>query len=82
LFADDYFLFFGTNEKEAHVMKNILHTYELALGQVISLQKLEVFFSTIVPSPMKDVITNILGVTAVMETDKFFGLPSMVGRSK
>lgn len=76
------FLFFRANEKEAHVMKNILHTYEVALGQVISLPKPEVVFRTIVPSPMKDVITNIFGVRAVMGTRKFFGVPSMVGRSK
>jgi len=32
LFADDCFLFFRANEKEAQVMKKILHTYELSSG--------------------------------------------------
>jgi len=82
LFADDCFLFFMADEKEAQVMKNILHTYELASGQAISLPKSEVFFSSVVPTPMKEVITNILGVKAVMGTCKYLGLPSMMGRSK
>jgi len=82
LFADDCFLFFRANEKEAQVMKNILHTYELASEQAINLPKPEVFFSSVVPTPLKEVITNILGVRAVIGTCKYLGLPSMVGRSK
>ena len=82
LFADDCFLFFRADEKEAQVIKNILHTYELASGQAISQPKSEVFFSSVVPSPLKEVITNILGVRVVMGTGKYLGLPSMVGRSK
>jgi hypothetical protein len=31
---------------------------------------------------MNNISANILGVTAVMGTDKYLGLPSMVGRSK
>ncbi|XP_024630544.1 uncharacterized protein [Medicago truncatula] len=82
LFAEDCFLFFRAEEKEAQVMKNIFHKYEIASGQAISLSKSEVFFSTVVPSPIKDTITNILGVRAVVGTGKYLGLPSMVGRSK
>lgn len=82
LFGDDCFLFFRVDENEAHVMKTILHTYELALGWDTSLPKSEVFFRTVVHSHTKDVITNILGVRAVMGTKKYLGLPSMVGRSK
>jgi hypothetical protein len=32
LFVDDCFLFFRVDDSEAQVMKNILHTYELASG--------------------------------------------------
>ena len=82
LFADDCSLFFRADEKEAQVIKNILHTYELASQQAISLSKSEVFFSSVVPMALKETITNILGVRAVMRTGKYLGLPSMVGRSK
>lgn len=63
-------------------MKTILETYELASGQAISLPKFEVFFSRIIPTPLKDTITNILGVRTTMGTDKYLGLLSKVSRSK
>ena len=70
LFADDCFLFSRADDNEAQVMKNILHTYELASGKAINLPKSEVFFSSVLPSPLKETITNILGVRAVMGTGK------------
>ena len=82
LFADDFFLFFRAEEREAGVMKNILETYEKASGQAISLPKPEVYYSRSVPGPTQDSITSILGVRAVMGTSKYLGLPSMIGRSK
>jgi hypothetical protein len=82
LFADDCFLFFRAEERQALVMKNILETYEKASGQAISLPKSEVYYSRSVPGPTQDSITSILGVRAVMGTGKYLGLPSMIGRSK
>jgi hypothetical protein len=64
------------------MMKNILETYEAASGQAISLPKSEVYYSFRVEAPLKDSITNTLGVRDVMGTGKYLGLPSMVGRSK
>jgi len=66
--VDDCFLFFKGEEWEAQVMKTILETYELASGQTISVPKFELFFSRTVPTPLKDAITNILGVRAAMES--------------
>jgi hypothetical protein len=82
LFADDCFLFFRADEHEAQTMKDILATYEAASGQAISLPKSEIFCSRNVHQGVKNVITNILGVQAVLGTGKYLGLPSMVGRSK
>jgi len=82
LFADDCFLFFKANEAQAHVMKNILATYELASGQAISLPKSEIYCSRNVPDGLKTTITNILGVQAVLGTGKYLGLPSMIGRDR
>jgi len=82
LFADDCFLFFKANEDQAHVMKNILATYELASGQAISLPKSEIYCSRNVPDGIKTIITNILGVQAVLGTGKYLGLPSMIGRDR
>ncbi|MCH80906.1 replication protein A 70 kDa dna-binding subunit, partial [Trifolium medium] len=82
LFADDCFLFFRATENEAHIMKNILSTYEKASGQAISLPKSEIFRSRNVPQSLKNSIANLLGAQAVLGTGKYLGLPSMVGRSK
>ena len=82
LFADDCFLFFRAEGREALVMKNILETYEKASGQAIRLPKSEAYYSRSVPYPTQDSITPILGVCAVMGTGKYLGLPSMIGRSK
>ena len=73
LFADDCFLFFRAEEREAFVMKNILETYEKASGQAISLPKSEVYYSRSVSNPTQDSITSILGVRAVMGTGKYLG---------
>jgi len=62
-------------------MKNILTTYETTSGQAISLPKYE-FFSRNVPDPLKQTITNILGVQVVLGTGKYLGLPSMIGRDR
>ena len=82
LFADDCFLFFKATEVQAHTMKNILSTYELASGQAISLPKSEIYCSRNVPDDLKATITDNLGVQVVMRTGKYLGLPSMIGRDR
>jgi len=82
LFADDCFSFFRAEERETKVMKNILATYELASRQAIGFPKFEVYYSSSVHTPLKDAITTILRVRAVMGTGKYLGLQSMAGRSE
>jgi len=82
LFVDDCFLFFKANTEQAHVMKDILSTYELASGQAISLPKSDIYCNHNVPDDLKSTITNILGVQVVLGTGKYLGLPSMIGRDR
>jgi hypothetical protein len=63
-------------------MKNILNTYEAASGQAISLPKSEILYSRNVPDALKNSITNILAVRAVLGTGKYLGMPSMIGRDR
>ncbi|GAU17355.1 hypothetical protein TSUD_232310 [Trifolium subterraneum] len=63
-------------------MKNILTIYEAASGQSINLQKSELFCSRNIPDSVQNSIVNILGVQQVLGTDKYLGLPSMIGRSR
>jgi hypothetical protein len=82
LFADDCFLFFKATSNEASVLKNILSVYEAASGQAINLQKSEFYCSRNVPAEAREAIANQLGVSQVLGTGKYLGLPSMIGRSK
>jgi hypothetical protein len=82
LFADDCFLFFKADVGEVNVMKDILTLYEIASGQAISLPKSEIYCSRNVPDPLKQTITDILGVQVVLGTGKYLGLPSMIGRDR
>lgn len=65
-----------------HVMKDILNTYEAASGEAIILPKSEIFYSRNVPDTLKNNITNILGVQAILGTGKYIGMPSMIGRDR
>jgi hypothetical protein len=64
------------------VLKNILSVYEAASGQAINLQKSEFYCSRNVPAEAREAIANQLGVSQVLGTGKYLGLPSMIGRSK
>jgi hypothetical protein len=82
LFADDCFLFFRADIREAQCMKRILNDYEKASGQAINYSKSEVYFSRNTPNDIKGTMSETLGVTEVMGTGRYLGMPSMIGRNK
>lgn len=82
LFADDCFLFFWADEREVGTMNSILEKYVVASGQLINMNKSEVFFSRNVPEATATHLTGILNVNHVLGTGKYLGLPSMIGRNK
>jgi hypothetical protein len=49
---------------------------------MINIQKSEIFFSKNVPHDLRAALSNILQVTECLGTEKYLGLPSMIGRSK
>lgn len=53
-----------------------------ASGQLINMNKSEVFFSRNVQEPDTVQLAGILNVRHVLGTGKYLGLPSMVGRNK
>jgi len=54
-------------------MKDILTTYEEALGQTISLPKSEIYCSRNLSDSMKLTINKILGVHYVLDIGKYLG---------
>jgi hypothetical protein len=60
------FIFIRASNAEAKVMKNILATYEAALGQALNFQKFGIFCTRNVPGNIQTSISNHLGVNAVL----------------
>lgn len=71
LFADDSLFFGRANQKEADSINFVLTKYQLAFGQLVSLDKSEVSFSRNVPENEKDIICNKIGVMAVTSHREF-----------
>ena len=63
-------------------MKNILRTYEVASGQVINFTKSGIFYSENVPHLMQVKLSQVLGVNSPLNTGRYLGLPSLIGRKK
>jgi hypothetical protein len=64
------------------LLRFILNVYEVASGQAISLPKSEIFYSRNVTDDLKNNITNILAVRAVLGIGKYLGMTSMIGRDR
>ncbi|CBI18702.3 unnamed protein product, partial [Vitis vinifera] len=63
-------------------MHTIFAKYESNSGQAINFQKSGIFFSRNVSSLDRDFISNILGVSTPLNTGRYLGLPSLIGKSK
>ncbi|XP_019185981.1 PREDICTED: uncharacterized protein LOC109180726 [Ipomoea nil] len=82
LFADDCFLFFRASLGECETMKWVLDTYAKASGQLVNYDKSMVCFSTNTVHEERMNVTDILGVREGDTSEKYLGLPSLVGRKK
>ncbi|CAN1261991.1 Putative ribonuclease H protein At1g65750 [Linum perenne] len=82
LFADDSFFFCSANIAEARELKRILLSYEAASGQAINLTKSGAFFSANTHTMLREGLKAILGIYNPLDTGRYLGLPSMVGRRK
>jgi len=79
-FADDSLLFARANESEAKTIINILQ--EVALGQMVNLDKSKVSYSQNVSDNMCKMLRERLGFKEVETHQHYLGLPTYVGRSK
>ncbi|KAK6128385.1 hypothetical protein DH2020_037861 [Rehmannia glutinosa] len=81
-FADDSLLFFRASLVECNQLKKLLELYKRASGQVVNFGKSGIFFSSNIPLILKDAICETLGVWQPLNTGKYLGLPSLIGRRK
>ena len=73
---------FSANAIESAKMRSILHTYELASGQAINFQKSGIFFNSNALQEARDLVSSILEVSHPLDTGRYLGLPSLIGRRK
>lgn len=82
LFVDDGLLFCRTMTEEYVKVLNILEAYEGDSGQKVNKSKMTLFFSKFTPDDIKSNIKLALGVQEILQYEKNFGLPSLVGKGK
>ena len=82
MFADDSFLFLKAKVEENSAIKTVLSDYGMLSGQAINFQKSGIFFSPNVVASVKNFISSVLGVSTPIDTGRYLGLPSFIGKSK
>ena len=82
LFADDNIVFLEGSHDNMVTLREILRRYEEASGQRVNLQKSSIFFGKGHQEDDKEEIKNILGVHSEALSERYLGLPTLVGKSK
>ncbi|KAK6115594.1 hypothetical protein DH2020_007863 [Rehmannia glutinosa] len=81
-FADDSLLFSRASIDECNYLKNILEAYKEASGQGVNFGKSGVMFSSNMPHHSREALCQNLGVRQNLNSGKYLGLPSLIGRKK
>lgn len=82
LFADDALLFFKANADQARRVKEVIRSFELGTGQLLSPTKCSLLARESVSPEVKQEICNILGMAKAQFEAKNLGLPTPDGRQK
>ena len=81
-FANDSLIFCKANIEECSTLEEILDIYEGSTGQQLNREKTSLFFSQNTPQEIQEAIKNRFGADIIRQHEAYFGLPSLVGRSK
>ncbi|CAL8993016.1 unnamed protein product, partial [Prunus brigantina] len=82
LFADDTLLFTKASVVNCSRMTHILDAYCAASGQLINLDKSNMYFSPNTPDHIKRSVCSVLKIKEADNPGKYLGLPSVWGSSK
>ena len=80
LFADDTLMFFKANVAQATYVKDALHRYAQATGQLINPHKCSIQFGDSCPLVMQTAVKQVLQVQNSEFEGKHLGLPTLDGR--
>uniref|UniRef100_A0A803P4Z4 Reverse transcriptase n=1 Tax=Cannabis sativa TaxID=3483 RepID=A0A803P4Z4_CANSA len=81
-FVDDSILFGHASINSYNATKEVLHLYEKATGQQVSLQKSSLYFSPNTTIRDQNLISNYMGIQVRATFEKYLGLPQYFGRLK
>ena len=79
LFADDSLILMKADQLNAQALRTILDEYCSASEQLVSKAKCSMFFSPNTDVEVKAEICQILHIMTESQSDKYLGLPSMIG---
>ena len=82
LFADDSLILMQASIHNAEALKTILDSYCKASGQLTSVDKSSIFFSTNIKVEIKEQLCTTLNIMTEALNDKYLGLPANVGMDK
>uniref|UniRef100_A0A8R7TBJ9 Reverse transcriptase domain-containing protein n=1 Tax=Triticum urartu TaxID=4572 RepID=A0A8R7TBJ9_TRIUA len=82
LFADDSIVFLEGSAESMAALKEILLTYEEASGQRVNMQKSSIFFGKGCNDEIKNELKEAVGIESEALSERYLGLPTLVGRSK
>ena len=80
--ADDSLILMKANIQNSMCLRSILDLYCAASGQLVSVDKLSIFFSPSTEVNMKAQICSCLNIMTEALNDKYLGLPATLGLDK
>ena len=82
LFADDSIVFLEGSQEDFLCLRAILQDYEEASGQRVNMEKSPIFFGKGSKDGDKAVLKQAIGISSEALSERYLGLPTVVGRSK
>ena len=82
LFADDSLILMKADSMISQTLRSILDDYCAASGQMVSEAKCSIFFSPNTDVETKAKVCQILNIMTEAPTDKYLGLPAIVGADR
>jgi hypothetical protein len=82
LFADDSVVFLEASASNLEALKGILQQYEACSGQRVNLHKSSIYFGKGTTATVKTLLKNKVGIQCEALSERYLGLPTVVGRSK
>ena len=82
LFADDSLILMKADMTNATSLQQVLDTYYINSGQLVSLAKSSIFFSPNTHVILRAEICETLHIATEAISDKYLGLPALVGADR